>query len=182
MCIHARVLAAALWGEMSTASVSTSTLTAAATTSGLRWRTRRSIKPIFITSKNLSHNHHHPFLLRGILVLNFNILVGFISKVDDECCKLDYLFLVLFAVTNDSSLSNPASSAERSEADKLVDGLDFGELCNEFECISSPLVESTARQLVRDILELREGNRALGTYAVSVQYKVFIFYEFDFQL
>ncbi|KAJ6360477.1 hypothetical protein OIU77_004486 [Salix suchowensis] len=49
--------------------------------------------------------------------------------------------------------------------------MDFGELCNEFECISSPLVESTARQLVRDILELREGNRALGTFAVSVTYK-----------
>ncbi|KAB1201660.1 hypothetical protein CJ030_MR0G001487 [Morella rubra] len=49
--------------------------------------------------------------------------------------------------------------------------MDFGELCNEFECISSPLVESTARQLVRDILELREGNRALGTYAVSVRFK-----------
>lgn len=49
--------------------------------------------------------------------------------------------------------------------------MDFGELCNEFECISSPLVESTARQLVRDILELREGNRALGTFAVSVRYK-----------
>lgn len=53
----------------------------------------------------------------------------------------------------------------------MVDGMDFGELCNEFECISSPLVESTARQLVRDILELREGNRALGTFAVSVKYK-----------
>lgn len=50
--------------------------------------------------------------------------------------------------------------------------MDFGELCNEFECISSPLVEATARQLVRDILELREGNRALGTYATSVKYKV----------
>lgn len=59
-----------------------------------------------------------------------------------------------------------------SEADRIVDGLNFGELCNEFECISSPLVESTARQLVRDILELREGNRALGTFALSVQYKV----------
>lgn len=63
--------------------------------------------------------------------------------------------------------------AERSEADKLVDGMDFGELCNDFECISSPLVEATARQLVRDILELREGNRALGTFATSVKYKVF---------
>lgn len=63
-------------------------------------------------------------------------------------------------------------SVERSEADKIVDCMDFGELCNEFECISSPLVESTARQLARDIFELREGNRALGTYAVSVKYKV----------
>lgn len=63
--------------------------------------------------------------------------------------------------------------SKTSEADRIVDGMDFGELCNEFECISSPLVESTARQLVRDILELREGNRAIGTYAVSVKYKVF---------
>ncbi|XP_074589186.1 uncharacterized protein LOC141845060 [Curcuma longa] len=58
-----------------------------------------------------------------------------------------------------------------SESDRLVDGMDFGELCNEFECISSPQVESTARQLVRDILELREGNRALSSYSVSVKYK-----------
>lgn len=61
--------------------------------------------------------------------------------------------------------------AERSEANKLVDGMDFGELCNDFECISSPQVESTARQLARDILELREGNRAFNTFAVSVKYK-----------
>lgn len=68
---------------------------------------------------------------------------------------------------------SPDRVAEKSEADKIVDGMEFGELCNEFECISSPSVEATARQLVRDILELREGNRALGTYAVSVKYKVF---------
>ncbi|KAF3454179.1 hypothetical protein FNV43_RR04626 [Rhamnella rubrinervis] len=41
-------------------------------------------------------------------------------------------------ITNDSSrteLLNPASSSdERSEGDKLVDGMEFGELCNEFEC------------------------------------------------
>lgn len=61
---------------------------------------------------------------------------------------------------------------ERSEADKLVDGMTFGELCDEFQCVSSPAVESTARQLVRDILEMREGNRALGTFAVFVKYKV----------
>ena len=67
---------------------------------------------------------------------------------------------------------SPEPTIEKSDADKIVDGMDFGKLCNEFECISSPLVESTARQLVRDILELREGNRALGTYAVSVRYRV----------
>lgn len=66
----------------------------------------------------------------------------------------------------------PDRTIEKSEADKIVDGMEFGELCNEFECISSPSVEATARQLVRDILELRDGNRALGTYAVSVKYKV----------
>ncbi|KAK9087987.1 hypothetical protein Syun_030381 [Stephania yunnanensis] len=75
--------------------------------------------------------------------------------------------------SNDESAVAAADpeAEERSEADRLVDGVEFGELCNEFECISSPLVESTARQLARDILEMREGNRALGTFAVSVKYK-----------
>ncbi|KAK9082689.1 hypothetical protein Scep_029160 [Stephania cephalantha] len=75
--------------------------------------------------------------------------------------------------SNDESVVAAADpeADERSEADRLVDGVEFGELCNEFECISSPLVESTARQLARDILEMREGNRALGTFAVSVKYK-----------
>ncbi|XP_004237375.1 uncharacterized protein [Solanum lycopersicum] len=72
-----------------------------------------------------------------------------------------------FRVINDSNRTELATE----DADKLVDGMDFGELCDEFECISSPSVEATARQLVRDILELREGNRALGTFAVSVKYK-----------
>ena len=63
---------------------------------------------------------------------------------------------------------------ERSQTDKMVDGMDFGELCNDFECISSPYVESTARQIARDILELREDNRAFNSYAVSVKYKVLI--------
>lgn len=88
-----------------------------------------------------------------------------------------------FAVANDGDTSALSSDSTKetsyAEADKLVDGMDFGELCNEFECISSPLVESTARQLARDILELREGNRALGTFAVSVKYKVLaMFYLF----
>ncbi|XP_062084131.1 uncharacterized protein LOC133790493 [Humulus lupulus] len=77
-------------------------------------------------------------------------------------------------VKNDSrtEVSTTEEAIEKSDdADKIVDGMNFGELCNEFECISSPLVESTARQLARDILELREGNRAIGTYAVSVKYK-----------
>lgn len=65
---------------------------------------------------------------------------------------------------------SPDATSEKSEADKIVDGMNFGELCNEFECISSPSVEATARQLARDILELRQGNRALGTFAVSVKY------------
>ncbi|KAG4922525.1 hypothetical protein AAZX31_18G223600 [Glycine max] len=81
----------------------------------------------------------------------------------------------LLRVANDADRSEVSSDTaiktSYSEADKMVDGMDFGELCNEFECISSPLVESTARQLARDILELREGNRALGIFAVSVAYK-----------
>lgn len=82
-----------------------------------------------------------------------------------KCCMF-YL-----PATNESGRTE-VSTVEKSEADKIVDDMDFGELCNEFECNSSPSIESSARQLVRDILELREGNRALGTYAVSVKYKV----------
>lgn len=78
---------------------------------------------------------------------------------------------VSLRVANERAEAPTIATSDRSEADKIVDGMDFGELCNEFECISSPLVETTARQLVRDILELREGNRALGNYAVSVKYK-----------
>lgn len=91
-----------------------------------------------------------------------------------------YLFIFNVAVRNESSRTEVSTETitETSEADKIVDGMEFGELCNEFECISSPLVESTARQLVRDILELREGNRALGTFAVSVKYKVSILCNF----
>jgi len=82
--------------------------------------------------------------------------------------------MMIPAVANDANTTEVSRDprAERSKADKLVDGMDFGELCNDFECISSPQVESTARQLARDILELREGNRAFNTFAVSVKYKV----------
>ena len=75
-----------------------------------------------------------------------------------------------FSVLNSSSRTEV--SVDKSEADKLVDKIDFGELCNEFECTSSPQVESTARQLARDILEIRESNRAFACYAVSVKFKV----------
>ncbi|KAF5726336.1 hypothetical protein HS088_TW22G00013 [Tripterygium wilfordii] len=109
--------------------------------------------------------------------------------VSHHCCKISFATSPLplplrhhychnhpfkLRVINESQKTDqfsPDATTERSQADKLVDGMDFGELCNEFECISSPLVESTARQLARDILELREGNRALGTYAVFVKYK-----------
>lgn len=84
-----------------------------------------------------------------------------------------------YAVANDGDRTELSSdtTTEKSysdAADKMVDSMNFGELCNEFECNSSPSVESTARQLARDIFELRSGNRALGTYAVSVTYKVLI--------
>lgn len=92
------------------------------------------------------------------------------------CLKLirDATLTILIAVANESSRTevSPDGTSESSEADVIVDGMDFGELCDEFECRSSPSVESTARQLVRDILQLRQGNRALGTFAVSVKYKV----------
>ncbi|XP_022973871.1 uncharacterized protein LOC111472460 [Cucurbita maxima] len=80
----------------------------------------------------------------------------------------------LRAAANDSNSTDQLtaeSAVERSEADKIVDGMDFGELCNEFECVSSPLVESTARQLAKDILQLRQGDRSLGNFAVFVKYK-----------
>ncbi|CAM8965914.1 unnamed protein product [Rhodiola kirilowii] len=80
--------------------------------------------------------------------------------------------LVMDYLINDGKRTE---GVEASEGDRIVDGMDFGELCDEFECRSSPQVESTARQLVRDILELREGNRALGTFAISVKYKARFF-------
>lgn len=90
--------------------------------------------------------------------------------INFEC--LNIRVAVVIAVANERAEASSDATSERSEADKIVDGMDFGELCNNFECISSPLVESTARQLVRDILELRQGNRAFGSYAISVKYKV----------
>lgn len=56
----------------------------------------------------------------------------------------------------------------RSEADKIVDGMTFAQLCDEFECTSSPAVEQTARLIARDMLE---GSKVLGIYALFVKYK-----------
>ena len=84
----------------------------------------------------------------------------------------DLNMMLAFLGESKETKSSPDDIKERSESDRLVDSMDFGELCNEFECLSSPAVESTARQLARDILELREGNRALGSYSISVKYKV----------
>ncbi|TYH07878.1 hypothetical protein ES288_A08G269800v1 [Gossypium darwinii] len=127
---------------MSSASLSSSLPPTASASAGSRRNPHLRIpKTLFTFHHPHHHHHHHPFLLR---------------------------------VTNETSRTEVSTTDpinERLESDKIVDGMDFGELCNEFECISSPLVESTARQLVRDILELREGNRALGTYAVSAKYK-----------
>lgn len=67
--------------------------------------------------------------------------------------------------------STVTQAEERSEVDKLVDGLSFGQLCDEFQCISSPAVEATAKQLARDIFEMKESKRALNIYSVSVKYE-----------
>lgn len=71
-----------------------------------------------------------------------------------------------------SSISIATKIAEKSEVDRLIEGISFGQLCDEFECISSPAVERTARQLVKDIMDIREGQRSLSNFGVNVEYKV----------
>lgn len=68
--------------------------------------------------------------------------------------------------------STVTKAAEKSEVDRLIEGISFGQLCDEFECISSPAVERTARQLVKDIIDIREGHRSLSNFGVNVDYKV----------
>jgi len=70
-----------------------------------------------------------------------------------------------------SGASTATKSAEKSEVDKLIEGMSFGQLCDEFECISSPAVEKTARQLVKDIMSVREDKRSLGNFGMNVVYK-----------
>ncbi|KAG4992606.1 hypothetical protein JHK87_026063 [Glycine soja] len=136
------------WGDMTLTAAFSCSLAAASLSAAAGFRRNKCFPSKFFHSSStcmpssLHDHHYHSFLLR---------------------------------VANDADRSemssDTATEASYSEADKMVDGMDFGELCNEFECISSPLVESTARQLARDILELREENRALGIFAVSVSYK-----------
>lgn len=71
-----------------------------------------------------------------------------------------------------SRTSTVTEAAEKSEVDRLIEGISFGQLCDEFECISSPAVERTARQLVKDIMDIREGQRSLSNFGVNVKYKV----------
>ncbi|XP_009795259.1 uncharacterized protein LOC107789492 [Nicotiana tabacum] len=106
------------------------------------------------------------------LPTNHNNLFSF-HNINGISSKFNSIHRFSLRVVNDSNRTDLSTDAtlEKTDGDKLVDGMDFGELCDEFECVSSPSVEATARQLVRDILELREGNRALGTFAVSVKYK-----------
>ncbi|CAI5972736.1 unnamed protein product [Closterium sp. NIES-65] len=46
----------------------------------------------------------------------------------------------------------------------------FAELCDDFECVSSPAVERTAKQLARDIHDMREDKRTLSCFAIDSKY------------
>ncbi|MED6107699.1 hypothetical protein PIB30_016530 [Stylosanthes scabra] len=134
----------------------------------------------------IRHRHRRPNIINNNIIINKKHILSskFLHGSTSTTCMPSSFFhhhhhhSFLLQVSNDADRSSGVSSSDSKimetpnpEADKIVDGMDFGELCNEFECISSPLVESTARQLARDILELREGNRALATIAVSVKYR-----------
>ncbi|GAQ84489.1 hypothetical protein KFL_001910080 [Klebsormidium nitens] len=79
------------------------------------------------------------------------------------------------ASASDGDRKSTATAERPSEAedraDTLLRGMTFAELCNDFECNSSPQVRNTARQLVKDILEIKEGARSTGVFAKDVQYK-----------
>lgn len=101
-----------------------------------------------------------------------------------KCLLFQMVAAASFRVRADTSDRGPEDgattsvvdkTAEKTEVDRLMDGLSFGQLCDEFECISSPAVERTARQLVKDIIDLREGERSLSNFGVNVEYKVRMF-------
>jgi hypothetical protein len=74
--------------------------------------------------------------------------------------------------TSSSSTGGTTKTIELTEVDKIMEGVSFSQLCDDFECISSPAVEKTARQLLKDILAIREGNRSLGNFGIFARYKV----------
>jgi hypothetical protein len=74
--------------------------------------------------------------------------------------------------TSSSSTGGTTKTIELTEVDKIMEGVSFSQLCDDFECISSPAVEKTARQLLKDILAIREGNRSLGNFGIFTRYKV----------
>ncbi|CAI5500181.1 unnamed protein product [Closterium sp. Naga37s-1] len=61
-------------------------------------------------------------------------------------------------------------SDEDEEVATLVRGMTFAELCDDFECVSSPAVERTAKQLARDIHDMREDKRTLSCFAIDLKY------------
>ncbi|CAM6064540.1 unnamed protein product [Sphagnum tenellum] len=73
--------------------------------------------------------------------------------------------------TSSSSTGGTTKTIELTEVDKIMEGVSFSQLCDDFECISSPAVEKTARQLLKDILAIREGNRSLGNFGIFARYK-----------
>ncbi|KAK1431458.1 hypothetical protein QVD17_07917 [Tagetes erecta] len=132
----------------------------------------RFIPDSYYEKKKQNPNHQHKWHHTEDMIASISVNPS-VTAVNLRSAINHRRRLFRLQVANDSKATkvSPDLIIEKSEADKIVDGMEFGELCNEFECISSPAVEATARQLARDILELREGNRALGTYAVSVKYK-----------
>eukprot|EP00271_Cylindrocystis_brebissonii_P008701 TRINITY_DN23182_c0_g1_i1.p1 TRINITY_DN23182_c0_g1~~TRINITY_DN23182_c0_g1_i1.p1 ORF type:complete len:405 (+),score=85.91 TRINITY_DN23182_c0_g1_i1:997-2211(+) len=75
------------------------------------------------------------------------------------------------STTTVSSPPPTEAEAEQDEVEKLLGGVSFAELCDEFECVSSPAVEQTARQLAKDILEMKENQRLLSCFSVFVKFK-----------
>eukprot|EP00475_Leptophrys_vorax_P042581 TRINITY_DN8022_c0_g1_i1.p1 TRINITY_DN8022_c0_g1~~TRINITY_DN8022_c0_g1_i1.p1 ORF type:complete len:326 (+),score=-1.38 TRINITY_DN8022_c0_g1_i1:99-1076(+) len=72
----------------------------------------------------------------------------------------------------EGSGSNVPGDGDESDEEvaTLVRGVSFAALCDDFECVSSPAVERTARQLARDIHDMREDKRTLSCFAVDVTY------------
>ncbi|CAA7404783.1 unnamed protein product [Spirodela intermedia] len=100
--------------------------------------------------------------------LHASSFLGASGSID---CLIQLFSLFIFLDESKGTEVSVNTEIKKSESDRLVDSMDFGELCNDFVCVSSPYVEATARQLARDILEQREGNRALGSFSATVKYK-----------